>query len=98
VVIEEVQAGAADSGGRTPFWPDIEGRTIAIEFRWGEGSRERYAPIIAEFLRLKVDGPRQSLHQARGPRHCRMRASVSVRSKRSWPSRTYRCGQGVYSE
>jgi putative tryptophan/tyrosine transport system substrate-binding protein len=33
----------------------IEGRTIAIEFRWGEGSRERYAPIIAEFLRLKVD-------------------------------------------
>jgi adenylate cyclase len=43
-------------------------------------------------------GPRQSLHQARGPRHCRMRASVSVRSKRSWRSRTYRCGQGVYSE
>jgi hypothetical protein len=35
-------------------------------------------------------GPRQSLHQARGPRHCRMRASVSVRSKRSWRSRTYR--------
>jgi putative tryptophan/tyrosine transport system substrate-binding protein len=33
----------------------IEGRTVAIEFRWGEGSRERYAPIIAEFLRLKVD-------------------------------------------
>jgi putative tryptophan/tyrosine transport system substrate-binding protein len=33
----------------------IEGRTVAIEFRWGEGSRERYAPIVAEFLRLKVD-------------------------------------------
>jgi uncharacterized protein YbjT (DUF2867 family) len=25
-------------------------------------------------------------------------ANVSVRSKRSWRSRTYRCGQGVYSE
>jgi len=33
----------------------IEGRTIAIEFRWAEGSRERCALIIAEFLRLKVD-------------------------------------------
>ncbi len=33
----------------------IEGRTIAIEYRWGEGHPERYAEIAAEFVRLKVD-------------------------------------------
>src|SRR5262245_46723088 len=31
------------------------GRTVAIEVRWGEGRRERYAEIAAEFVRLKVD-------------------------------------------
>jgi putative ABC transport system substrate-binding protein len=33
----------------------IEGRTVAIEYRWGEGRGERYAEIAAEFVRLKVD-------------------------------------------
>src|SRR5262245_61026245 len=33
----------------------IEDRTIAIEYRWGEGSGERYAEIAAEFVRAKVD-------------------------------------------
>jgi putative ABC transport system substrate-binding protein len=33
----------------------IEGRNIAIEYRWGEGSAERFAKIAAEFVRLKVD-------------------------------------------
>src|SRR6516225_109232 len=33
----------------------IEGRTIAIEYRWAEGRPERYAEIAAEFVRLKVD-------------------------------------------
>jgi putative tryptophan/tyrosine transport system substrate-binding protein len=33
----------------------IEGRTVAIEVRWGEGRNERYADIAAEFVRLKVD-------------------------------------------
>jgi putative ABC transport system substrate-binding protein len=33
----------------------IEGRTIAIEYRWGEGRPERYAHIAAEFVRLNVD-------------------------------------------
>jgi len=32
-----------------------EGRTVAIEYRWGEGRRERFAEIVAEFVRLKVD-------------------------------------------
>jgi putative tryptophan/tyrosine transport system substrate-binding protein len=32
----------------------IEGRTVAIEYRWGEGRPERYAEIAAEFVRLKV--------------------------------------------
>jgi putative ABC transport system substrate-binding protein len=33
----------------------IEGRTVAIEYRWAEGSTERFAEIAAEFVRLKVD-------------------------------------------
>jgi ABC-type uncharacterized transport system substrate-binding protein len=33
----------------------VEGRTIAIEYRWAEGRNERYAEIAAEFVRLKVD-------------------------------------------
>ena len=33
----------------------IEGQTIAIEVRWGEGRAERYSALAAEFVRLKVD-------------------------------------------
>jgi putative ABC transport system substrate-binding protein len=33
----------------------IEGRTIAIEYRWAEGRTERFAEISNEFVRLKVD-------------------------------------------
>src|SRR6516164_6100121 len=33
----------------------IDGRTIAIEYRWAEGRSERYTEIGAEFVRLKVD-------------------------------------------
>jgi len=33
----------------------IEGRTIAIEYRWSEGRPERNAEIAAEFVRRKVD-------------------------------------------
>ena len=33
----------------------IEGRTVAIEYAWGEGSSERFAEIAANFVRLKVD-------------------------------------------
>ena len=33
----------------------IEGRTIAIEYRWAEGRSERFTEIAAEFVRLKVD-------------------------------------------
>ena len=33
----------------------IEGRSVAIEYRWAEGRSERYAEIAAEFVRLKVD-------------------------------------------
>jgi putative tryptophan/tyrosine transport system substrate-binding protein len=33
----------------------IDGRTVAIEYRWAEGRGERYAEIAAEFVRLKVD-------------------------------------------
>ena len=33
----------------------IEGRTVAIEYRWAEGSRERAAEFAAEFVRLKVN-------------------------------------------
>jgi putative tryptophan/tyrosine transport system substrate-binding protein len=33
----------------------IEGRTVAIEYRWAEAHSERFAEIAAEFVRLKVD-------------------------------------------
>jgi putative tryptophan/tyrosine transport system substrate-binding protein len=33
----------------------IEGRTMAIEYRWSEGRPERNVEIAAEFVRLKVD-------------------------------------------
>ena len=33
----------------------VDGRTVAIEIRWGEGRPERYAEIAAELVRLKVD-------------------------------------------
>src|SRR5262249_24419293 len=33
----------------------IEGRTVAIEYRWAEGRTGRFAEIAAELARLKVD-------------------------------------------
>jgi putative ABC transport system substrate-binding protein len=52
---------AADTPWTGPFvqrlrelgW--IEGRTVNIEYRWGEEVAERYVAIAAEFVRLKVD-------------------------------------------
>jgi putative ABC transport system substrate-binding protein len=32
-----------------------EGRTVSIEYRWTEGRDERFAHILAEFIRLKVN-------------------------------------------
>jgi putative ABC transport system substrate-binding protein len=33
----------------------IDGRNLAIEYRWAEDRSERFAEIAAEFVRLKVD-------------------------------------------
>ena len=33
----------------------IEDRTVAIEYRWGEGRAERFDEFLVEFVRLKVD-------------------------------------------
>jgi ABC-type uncharacterized transport system substrate-binding protein len=33
----------------------IEGRNIAIEYRWAEGRNDRFTEFAAEFVRLKVD-------------------------------------------
>src|SRR5262249_4698271 len=33
----------------------IEGHTVAIEYRWAEGRRERADELAAEFVQLKVD-------------------------------------------
>src|SRR5262245_15135969 len=33
----------------------IEGRTIAIEYRWAEGRSESFTEMAAEFVRMKVD-------------------------------------------
>jgi putative tryptophan/tyrosine transport system substrate-binding protein len=51
--IESQRVAAFEQRLRELGW--IEGRTIAIEYRWAEGRSERYAEIAAEFVRLKVD-------------------------------------------
>jgi putative ABC transport system substrate-binding protein len=33
----------------------IDGRTVAIQYRWAEGRTEDFQEIAAEFARLKVD-------------------------------------------
>jgi putative ABC transport system substrate-binding protein len=33
----------------------VEGRTVAIEYRWAEGRSERFAEVAAELVRIKVD-------------------------------------------
>ena len=33
----------------------IEGRNFAIEYRWAEGRNERFAELVSELVRLKVD-------------------------------------------
>jgi putative ABC transport system substrate-binding protein len=33
----------------------VDGRNIAVEYRWAEGRSERFAEIAAEFVRLNVD-------------------------------------------
>jgi len=33
----------------------IDGRTVAIEYRWADGRSERFAEFAAEFVRLKVE-------------------------------------------
>src|SRR6516164_10899179 len=33
----------------------IEGHTVAIKYRWGEGSKERFAQFADELVRRKVD-------------------------------------------
>src|SRR5262250_3036955 len=33
----------------------IDGRNLAIEYRWADGRNERYTEAAAEFVRLKVD-------------------------------------------
>jgi putative tryptophan/tyrosine transport system substrate-binding protein len=33
----------------------VEGRNLAIEYRWAEGRSERFPEIAAEFIKLKVD-------------------------------------------
>jgi putative ABC transport system substrate-binding protein len=49
----------------------IDGRTVAIEYRWAEGRAARFAEIAAEFVRLKVNvivtagvGPVSAVRQA----------------------------------
>jgi putative tryptophan/tyrosine transport system substrate-binding protein len=50
------RAAAGEAAGhRTRELGWIEGRIIAIDYRWTEGRDERLAEIAAEFVRLKVD-------------------------------------------
>jgi len=51
----------------------IDGRNIAIEYRWAEGSSNRAAELATEFILLKVDvivtyGSHYQSHQRQGAR------------------------------
>ena len=50
---EGVDGGFLAAHGRARLGGAV--RTVAIEYRWGEGRSERFAEIAAEFVRLKVD-------------------------------------------
>ena len=58
-VDDPIRAAAARTG-----W--IEGRTVAVEYRWAEGRIERAVEIAAEFVRLKVNVMRRKRRS--GPR------------------------------
>ena len=51
--IESQRVGAFVQRLRELAW--IDGRNLAIEYRWAEGRNERYAENAAEFVRLKLD-------------------------------------------
>src|SRR2546430_362376 len=51
--IESQRVTAFEQRLRELGW--IEGRTVAIEYRWAEGRNERYAENAAELVRLKVE-------------------------------------------
>jgi putative ABC transport system substrate-binding protein len=53
LAVESRLVAALVQGLRELGW--TEGRTVAIEYRWGEGRIERAAEIATEFVRLKVD-------------------------------------------
>src|SRR5262245_17038135 len=57
----------------------IEGRTVAIEHRWGEGQRERYVEIAAEFVQLKVDITRAAPANFSRPRNGAPGGSITGR-------------------
>ena len=67
----------------------IEGRTVAIEYRWAEGRSERFAEIAAEFVRLKVDvivTSRDAQLSRQSRRHRSSRSSSRWRTTRSAPA------------
>jgi putative tryptophan/tyrosine transport system substrate-binding protein len=51
--VESSRVGALVQRLRELGW--IDGRNLAIEYRWAEGRNERYAENAAELVRLKVD-------------------------------------------
>jgi putative ABC transport system substrate-binding protein len=51
--VESSRVGAFVQRLRELGW--IDGRNLAIEYRWAEGRNERYAENAAELVRLKVD-------------------------------------------
>ena len=48
----------------------IDGRNIAIEYRWAEGRDDRYAAFAAEFVQRKVDVIHIAVHESASGRLC----------------------------
>ena len=59
----------------------IEGRTVAIEYRWAEGRNERLAEMVAEFVRRLSRGDRWGARPVGRP-HRRARPRLARRGLR----------------
>src|SRR5262245_14051611 len=72
----------------------IDGRNVAIEYRWGEGRDELFAQIAAEFVR----SARATRHFGGAPHDSRAAAHPS-RRREPWPPRARRrkCGAGPWT-
>src|SRR5262245_33560094 len=71
----------------------IEGRTVAFEYRFAEGYTDRYAEIVADLLRMKVDLMSERGNLEPAPERKRDEIAGSSPRKPALPARTRSTGR-----